>query len=202
MPASLQSPADIVNDALTRIGYKDRVGSLYEGSKASKKALDIYAQTRDELLRTGEWPFARRDVIGILLKQAPPGGYVPTQPWNPSTYPPLPWLFEYAFPDDCITVRAVRPQQIMVPNFAPRSHTFAIANDSNERVVLSQVANAVITYTGQITDPTDMAVDFVEALCAAMARRLAAVLTQSADAVKLEAQDEGLETQLAGKQQG
>lgn len=202
MPASLQSPADIVNDALTRIGYKDRIGSLYEGSKASKAALNIYAQTRDELLRNGEWPFARRDLIGTVLKQAPPGGYVAPTLWNPATYPPLPWLFEYAFPDDCITVRAVRPQQIMVPNFSPRSHIFAVANDGNERVILSQLSNAVITYTGQITDPTDMAVDFVEALCAAMARRLAIVLTQTADVAKLEAQDEALETQLASRQQG
>jgi hypothetical protein len=202
MVASLQSPADIVNDALRRVGYKDRVGSLYEGSKASKAALDIYAQTRDELLRTGEWPFARRDVDGTVTRQAPPGGYVPPTVWDPTIYPPLPWLFEYLYPSDCITVRAVRPQQILVPNFAPRPHLFAIANDGNQRVILSNVASAVITYTGQVTDPTDMDVGFVEALCAAMARRLAIVLTQSADAVKIEAQDEQFETAVAGRQQG
>jgi hypothetical protein len=201
MVASLQSPADIVNATLTRLGYKDRVGSLYEGSKASKKALDIYAQTRDQLLREGEWPFARGDVNGSLIKSAPAGGYFATA-WNPSTYPPLPWLFEYTYVSDAIEIRAVRPSEILVPNFAPRPHLFAIANDGGQRVILSNVANAVITYVRQVTDPTQMPPDFIEAFCAALARRLAIVLTQSADAVKIEAQDEQFETAVAGKQQG
>ena len=200
MPASLQSPADILNATLTRIGYKDRVGSLLEGSKAAKKALDIYAQTRDELLRLGEWPFAQRDTNGSLIKAAPAGGYLPATPWS-NTYPPLPWLFEYLYPSDCIKVRAVKPAPILVPNFSPQPHLFAIANDGNQRVILSNVANAVVTYVGQVTDPTQMPPDFIEAFCASLARRLAPVLANM-DAVKMEAQDEQVETALAERQQG
>ncbi len=199
MPASLNSPADILNIALAQIGYKDRIASLFEGSKAAKNALDLYAQTRDELLRLGEWPFAQRDVAGTLIKSAPVGGYLPTTPWD-STYPPLPWLFEYGYMSDCIKVRAVKPAPILIPNFSPQPHLFAIANDDNQRVILSNVANAVITYVGQVTNPTDMPPDFLEAFIAALGRRLAPVLT-TMDEAKMAAQVEQVETAIAERQQ-
>ena len=43
MTASTSSPADIVNQALVLLGHPGRVGSLYDGSMAAKKALDIFA---------------------------------------------------------------------------------------------------------------------------------------------------------------
>ena len=200
MASSLTSPADIVNAALSRVGIQDRVGNLYEGSKQAKNALDIFGQTRDQLLRMGEWPFAQRDAPGNLLKSAPVGGYVPPNTWN-SSFPPLPWLYEYEYFSDCINVRAVKPAPIFVPNFSPQPHLFAIANDGADRVILSNVANAVVTYVGQVTDPLQMPPDFLEAFVAALARRFAP-LTGSLDAVKLEAQDEAVETQAAERRQG
>ena len=201
MPSSLQSPADIVNAALAQIGYKDRVANLYEGSKAAKNALDIFGQTRDQLLRMGDWSFAQREVNGTLIKSAPPGGYVPPIVWTELSYPPLPWQYEYMYMPDCIKVRAVKPTLILIPNFNPQPYLFRIANDSGQRVILSNVPNAVITYVGQVTNPTDMPPDFVEAFIAALGRRLAPVLS-TMDAVKLEAQAEQLETQIAEHQQG
>ncbi len=201
MVASIQSPADVVNAALAQIGYKNRVGSLFEGSRAAKNALDIYGQTRDQLLREGDWPFAQRDLVGNLIKSAPPGGYFPPIVWDNITYPPLPWLFEYSYPDDCIKVRTVKPQPILIPNFSPQPYLFAVANDNNQRVILSMVQNAVITYVGQITSPTDMPTDFVEAFISAMARRLAPVLANM-DAAKMEAQAEQVETTMAERSQG
>lgn len=200
MAASLQSPADIINNALAQIGYKDRVSNLFEGSKAAKNALDIYGQTRDEMLRQGEWPFAQRDTVGTLIKSAPVGGYFPPNTWS-NTYPPLPWLYEYAYLDDCIKVRAVKPADIILPNFSPQPYRFDVANDGNQRVILSNVQNAVITYVGQVTNPTDMPPDFVEAFVAALGRRLAPLLS-TMDAVKLEAQAEQAETVIAERQQG
>jgi hypothetical protein len=201
MASVIQSPADIVNAALAQIGHKNRVGSLYEGSRAAKNALDVYGQTRDQLLREGDWPFAQRDIIGVLIKSAPAGGYVPPNVWDPSSNPPQPWLYEYAYGTDFIKVRAVKPQLILIPNFSPQPHLFTVANDSNVRVVLSNVQNAVITYVGQITDPTQMPPDFVEAFISAMGRRLAPLLANM-DAAKMEAQAEQVETTLAERQQG
>jgi hypothetical protein len=201
MASVITSPADIVNAALAQIGHKNRVGSLYEGSRAAKDALDVYGQTRDQLLRQGDWPFAQRDIVGNLTKSAPVGGYVPPNVWDPSVNPPLPWLFEYTYEDDFIKVRAVKPQPILIPNFSPQPYLFAVANQGNQRVILSNVENAVITYVGQITDPTQMPPDFIEAFISALGRRLAPLLSNM-DAAKMEAQVEQVETTLAERQQG
>lgn len=205
MTTSVSSPEDCINNALTRIGYKRRIGSIWEGTEAARRSLDIYSQTRDELLRTMDWGFARRDLEMTKLKQAP-ANYVPPTAWNPLTNPPPPWLYEYAYPSDCLRVRAVKPVPIFVPDFDPQPYVFAIDNDDSgeipQKVILCNVAPpAVLTYSGQVTDPQDWEADFVEILCAALGRRLAALLA-SLDVVKLEAQDEMQATAAADSVQG
>jgi hypothetical protein len=150
------------------------------------------------MLRGGNWPFARRDIIATLIKSAPTGAYVPA--WS-NAYPPPPWAFEYAYPTDAIKIGAVKPPPVLAPNFTPLPYLFAIANDGGQRVVLSDIANAVITYTGQITDPTQMPPDFIEAFMASLARRILPVLGDP-KMMQAEAQDEVVETAVADRQQG
>lgn len=206
MPANLpiQSPADVVNLALRRIGYKLRVGNLYDGSKASGIALDIYAQTRDQLLRQNDWGFAERNVQPTLLKQAPPA-YVPMTPWDPATCPPIPYLFEYAYPDDCLKVRALKPVPVLVPSFDPQPNVYSIANDNAytpaRKVILCYVPQAMLVYTGQVTDPATWESDFLETLAASLGRRLAPSLVNM-DVAKLEAADEAASMRVAEMEQG
>ncbi len=209
MPLSLQSPEDILNASLGRIGHATRIGDIYEGSPASAAALDIYAQTRDELLRQQDWGFAERNIAATLLKSAPVEGYA-VAPWNPVTNPPLPWLFEYAYPVDCLKVRAVKPTPVFVPNFSPRPFTFSVANDTiagtAQQVILSSVPSAILVYTGQITDMLTWESLFVEALIDTLGRRLAPVLSamnaQQEQDEKLETAQESNEVRLADMQRG
>ena len=105
---SVSTPEDVCNIALAQIGHAERIGSLYEGSRASEVALTIYGQTRDDLLRKQDWGFAEVTASLTLLKTAPPGGYGPWQVWAPATNPPPPWLYEYAYPSDCLMIRSLR----------------------------------------------------------------------------------------------
>ncbi|SDD95369.1 hypothetical protein SAMN05216337_1017143 [Bradyrhizobium brasilense] len=204
MPVSVSTPADLVNVALQRIGYKGRVGNLFEGSAAAKDALDIYAQTRDEILRKGDWGFAERNLAMELLKSAPAGGYTPPNVWTPAS-PPLPWRFEYAYPSDCLDVRAIKGQSVFVMDFDPQPITFTVANDSAlvppRKVILCNVPDALLTYTGQVTDPTSWEPDFVEAFAAALGRRLAPALV-GMEAAKLLIADEQMSTAQALAVQG
>ena len=194
MVASATSPEDVVNLALIRMGYPMRVGSLYEGSKHAKHALDVYASTRDEMLRSTEPLFSEGNIALTLLKSAPPTGYVPPNTWNPATNPPYPWLYEYVYPIDCLKVRAIKQTNVFPINFAPKPYTYGIQNDNflapPAKVLLCNIPNAIMVYTRQVTDPTLWEADFVDALAAALGRRLGAVLIGK-DAVQLEAQDEG-----------
>lgn len=206
MASVITSPADVANLALQRIGYPGRIGNLFDGSAAAKDVLDVYSQTRDDALRSGDWPFASRTAIAALLKSAPTGGYIPPNGWDPTLHPAQPWGFSYTYPDDCLEVRACKPSVFFTPNFAPQYYPFAIANDNGytpaRRVVLSNVASALLIYTAQVTDPSQWPPDFVEAFAADLGQRLAPALMKSVDMAKFEAADSAMETGEADQRQG
>lgn len=205
MAAVLTSPAQIVNFALIKAGSKISIGSLYDGTDEAKVALRIYGQTRDRLLATGEWDFAQRVAAGQLIKQAPsiPPSYIAT-PWTPA-YPALPWAYEYAYPMDAVQVRGVKRQPVFIPNYDPRYERFEVANDDGfnppQKVVLCNIPNAIIVYAGQVTDPAQMNVAFVEALASALAIPLATSLT-SLEHAKMSAIEEQADINTADMERG
>lgn len=166
----------IINQAIDAAGYGEYIGNIYEGTKEARIALDIYGQTRDAMLSDGNWEFAERNVAGTLLKQAPQA-YLAT--WDP-TYPPQPWRFEYTFPSDALKIRAVKPTVVFAPNFDPQPWPYSIDNDSSltppQRVILSNVPNALLVYTGRVVDPTTWDVAFLEEFIVALAKKMAPVL--------------------------
>src|SRR5271165_809322 len=91
MTAAVQSPEDLINLALRRIGYDMRVGSIWEGSRASKMALDLYSQTRDAVLREINPDFAKEIASAVLSGQPAP----------------IPWAYSYIYPAACLRVRNV-----------------------------------------------------------------------------------------------
>lgn len=204
MAVSISTPADLANNSLTRLGFKLTVGSLLDGSDHANTILQVYAQTRDEVLRNFDYDFAQRTVALTLLKQAPAGGYFPPNAWNPTTYPPIGWTYEYAFPDDAIKIRTVKQQPAFLMNAAPLPWPFSEYNDTNispaQRTIVTNVPDAIAVYTGRVTDPTEWDVSFAEAFAAALARRVAAGLV-GLEAVKAEAQDEQIETVASEREQ-
>ena len=204
MVASVSTPTDLVNLSLVRVGYKKSIGSLYDGSEAAKIALRVYSQTRDELLRQNDFDFAERTATMTLLKQAPAGGYVPPMVWS-NIYPPQGYLFEYAYPDDCLKVRAIKPQPIFLLEFDPQPVVYTTANDATftppQMVILCNVQNAIMTYTAQITDLTAWDTDTIEAFAGALGRRLAPALV-GLNAAKLAVEDEQASFAVAEKEQG
>ncbi len=205
MPASVTSPADMINLSLRRIGYKLRVGSLYDGSTAAKTALDVYAQTRDAVLVENDWDFAERNITMTLLKSAPVGGYVPPVVWNPATNPPPGFLYEYAYPSDCLKVRIVKNVPLFGLNFDPQPNAFYLANDNAftppQKVILCNLPNANLVYTGQVTDPATWDSGYVEALAAALGRRLVPSL-MGLNAIQPAAADEAQTLAMAENEQG
>lgn len=204
MTTSVRTPEDVANLVLQRIGYKGpRIGSLLEGSEAAKVILDVYGQTRDQLITDGEWEFAERIVTGTLLKQAPQYGYIAT-PWS-NAYPDIPWLFSYAYPGDALKIRAVRPTPLFIPNFDPQYNIYSLGNDNGftppRQVILTMVPNALITYAGRVTDPTTWNPAFNEALVSALARRVVGKLSDPR-LMATEAQDEEHEHMVASTDKG
>jgi hypothetical protein len=201
---------DICNLALRDIGYPTPIGNIYEGSMASRVLLDIYGQERDDLLRERDWEFARQTVsLGAPIKTAPAGGYG-AGGWN-STYPPIPWILEYAYPSGIIEVRTLLPAPIFLPEFLPRPVYWEKVNDptlnngAGATVIVTDLFNAQATVTGQVYNPalwTDAG--FIQALVDKLAQKLLRPLMGEGDpnTEQLAAAQAQSSAVVAGQRQG
>lgn len=187
MAISTSTPADVANLALTRLGYRLKVGSLLDGSDHANTLLQVYGQARDDTLRNFDYAFAQRSLSLTLLKQAPAGGYFPPNAWDPATMPLIGFAAEYAYPEDCIKIRLVKRRPGFVFDPAPIPTEWTEANDNSytpaKRVILCNFTDAIAVYTGRVTDPSVWDISFTEALSAALAERAGAALV-SLDAQK------------------
>jgi hypothetical protein len=197
------SPEQAINQALVRLGYPEYLGSIWDGTRQARAALQIYGQTRDQFLRQDDFDFAERNVVMTLLKQAPPGGYIPPVVWS-TAYPSLPWMYSYAYPSDCLKVRAIRGQALFVFDFDPGPVVYVVENDNSytpaRKVINCNIPSAILTYTGQITDLTSWEPDSVEAFIAQLAARLAPALRP--ELLRAAAEDEMQSFATAEKEQG
>lgn len=192
MTVSTSTAADVANLALTKLGYRLKVGSLLDGSDHANAILQVYGQTRDDVLRKFDYGFAQRSAVLERLKYTPPGAYFPPVEWDPATMPPIGFGYEYAYPEDAIKIRLVRQQPNFVFNPAPLPSDWTEANDPSytpvKRVILCNFPDAIAVYTGRVTDPEAWDIAFTEALAAALAERAGPALV-SMDAAKAMAPD-------------
>lgn len=94
-------PADIANQALDAAGVDFTIGDLEEGTKPAQVLLRAYGQCLRQLLRGANWDFARKTAPLTLLADAS------GQTANVGSLVPVPWLYEYSYPTDCMKVRFV-----------------------------------------------------------------------------------------------
>lgn len=163
----------ICNNALDEIGYKRHIGSIWEGTPAARVALDVFGQTRDELFHTLAPDWARGDAQLTLIRQAP-SDYYQTTPWS-SSFPPIPWKFEYAFPDDCVNPLQIKPNPTTLPLWRPRYIPFRLNNDplTNANSILCNEPNAICLYTRQVLDVTLWHDDFTLIVIQSLAKKFA-----------------------------
>lgn len=94
-------PTDIGNQALDAAGVDFTMGDVQEGTRQAQVILRAYGQCVRQLLRAANWDFARKTVSLTLLADA--SGNTP----DVGTNVILPWIYEYAYPNDCMKARFV-----------------------------------------------------------------------------------------------
>lgn len=163
MAVSIRYPEDVINLALVDIGYKRLIGSVYDGSDAANLALNIYSETRDEVLRGYDWGFAEKIVPGVVAA-------------SPA---PFPWSVAYNYPADCIKIRNIfNAAHAGDPN-NPLPVLYTVANDPTAgKVILTNVTVATLVYTGQITNPQFWEPGFISVLTLKLSKRLAPALAE------------------------
>ncbi len=94
-------PADVANQALDAAGVEHTIGDLEEGTRTAQVTLRAYSQCLRQLLRAANWDFARKTSPLLLLADAT--GQTPLV----GSMVPVPWIYEYAYPIDCMKVRFI-----------------------------------------------------------------------------------------------
>lgn len=179
------SVEQVVNQALVEAGRTKRIAYIYEGSEEAKVAIELYGQTRDELLRATDWSFSRKVLALTLLKGPPPdGGYSFASPWT-TVYPYQGFLYEYAYPSDCLDLRAIVAPPGSMPDLDPLPALWRVDNDPvpivtagvaggpPAKVILCNTTNAQAVYRAQITSPSLWEPGFTAALVASLSAKFA-----------------------------
>lgn len=150
------SEAGICNIALLRIGVTDTIDALTDASDEAKACTVLYAQARDTLLQSFRWPFAQRRATLALLASVEVEG----------------WGYAYALPADFLAARSVwggSRTGTPVPYALEHSAT-------SGRMLLTDMPDAELHYTAQVTAVGVFPPLFVDALVWALAQDLAMAL--------------------------
>lgn len=166
----MTSPVDIVNIALTEIGARETVQRINpsDGSAAANAASVLYTPKIQALIRAAHWNCARKQAALTQLKAAIIDGEVSDDP------PPVPWLYEYAYPSDCLACRFILPMWNLPNNSVPFTTAenivpyimtgppvkYVVSTDIVEekirRVILTNMPQAVMVYTKDISQEPDL----------------------------------------------
>lgn len=101
--------SDVCNQALDAIGSEMVLGDIEDGTRPAQVLLRAYQQCLMQLLRSANWDFARKTAPMVLLADA-----TKNTP-NVGTLVPVPWVYEYEYPTDCMKVRFVPWNYQQVP---------------------------------------------------------------------------------------
>lgn len=154
MPTGLNQ-TQVVNEALSQIATQDRITAIGDGSPAANAAAVVYNPTVQILLRELDPDFAR---------------FTDTLVAAPGT-PPYPWLYQFAYPANCLRLRQVRPVNYDVFDPQPIRANVAVATVSavlTKVIFTNQIAALGVYTTSAVTEE-----NWDSAFADAVVRRLA-----------------------------
>jgi hypothetical protein len=193
---------DIANRALSAIGARSgsagSVSALQSLNEKSNEAFQVnllFVPTQNDLLRSAHWNFARKTAVLSLLKAAPgtPENASGAAQWS-SALPAPPWLYEYAYPADCLKMRSIcrqvnyagggvgYPVGYGAPVSPAAGQRFIVAADQDTngnsiRCVLTNAEQAIGVYTAELDNPATWDSSFEQTMVSALAARLCIALT-------------------------
>jgi len=94
-------PTDIAQQALDAAGIEYTLGNIEDGTRQAQVILRAYERCLRQLLRAAHWNFARKTARLTLLADAT-GNTA-----NVGELVPVPWIYEYAQPVDCVKERFI-----------------------------------------------------------------------------------------------
>lgn len=154
-----ESEAEIGNMALGKLGIRNYMVAMDDDTPEAVTVSKFYPSARDKVLRTYNWPFARKRAVLAQVASTRDG-----------------WGGVYMLPGDCLAPRLVwsgfrnpTPSQII-----PWSIEY---DDTYQRVFLTDQPAPLLIYTAKVTNPVLYPPLFTEAVAARLAADIATPLT-------------------------
>ncbi len=157
------SPVGIANLAISHVGGTALVESFTESGEEARQIRTHYDQSRREVLEAYDWTFARfrrgaalhGDTISTTA----------TDPWAGE------WAFRYQYPDNCIRVRKI--QNVNSPPDDASPFDIELSESGQEKTIFTDVEDAVVVYTADITDTPLFAPTFITAFALLLGSKIA-----------------------------
>lgn len=157
----MASIVSICNLALSNLG-KDKIDDLSEPTAAARACNQFYAHTRDLMLSGYPWRFAGKTLSLGEITNDKPGD----------------WQYAYTRPNDCLTVRCIRPQYSVTDPLPTSPSAMGFPYEIEATTIYCDLSPAFLRYTSQIVDPSKFTPLFVDALAWHLSVRLAMPLTR------------------------
>lgn len=161
---------NLCNRALLSVGAQSQISSLNEGSSQANAASTLYTPTFEQLARSAPWNCLRKQAT-LTLYAAADG--TPENPDGDDPLPPVPWLYSYLLPADCLQVRFLVPSlpstsgsvpifsvdtsaPVWLPHQGQIPYAVAYETDSTGNpmnVVLTNQSQAIAVYTVNQPNP-------------------------------------------------
>lgn len=158
----MASVIQIANRALTKLGAA-RIISLGDDNKQSRAVLSCFDDLRDDELRSHRWSFAMKRTSLAADSDAPAFGFT----------------YAYTLPADFLRLDLVNdefPAVVMDNYIGMETNEYTIEGN---KILANIAAPLKLRYIARIEDPSQMDVNFREALACRIAAELAEDLTQS-----------------------
>jgi hypothetical protein len=182
------SPIIISNRSLAQAGTRVQISNFNEGSVEAINCNLLYQPTFEALGRSAHWNCLASPATPLTLLKAAQGT-PENQTGTTLPIPPQPWLYEYLLPSDCLMVRYLQPIYTQpagqvplfpTPSSVPRNVyvrreiNFTVATDldaqgNRQKVILTNLSQALIVYTVNEPNPEFWDSQFQAAYVASLA---------------------------------
>ena len=183
MPQFVATQLGICNQALAHVAVDKGLASVAEASTNAVVCARFYDTTRDEVLREFNWPFARRYVALTLV------GGTDTVPVT------MDFQYSYRMPADCLLPRRILTGNRMETVDGDNRIPFSVGGDASGGLIYTDAPviaasgslplQPQLEYTAAVTDESQFASDFAQALAFKLAFYIAPALAQGGDSGKL-----------------
>lgn len=165
------SEAQLCSVALLRVGQREVIQDLAEGTAAAEACSALYEHCRDAVLESFAWPFANKRALLAELANITRSG----------------WKFVYALPVDCVAPRYLWVGRLISQELEAPFTIELEETAPDKRCLITDQPDAELVYTALVKEPGRFSPLFRDALAWKLAAELALALPiKPALAVKAE----------------